>query len=161
MDGDDLGVGEHTGRDSVDFGSGRTRWKGGGDGLGGVVAGEGGVVLDEPFAALDGRRRRDFARVLKQLSHDHGVPMIVGEFKRTNKKVIEKKSPRRKRLPYAASGRIEDAADSITEASRLLGLALKEKDITVRALQMATASHELHNASTKLLELKVIQQIEE
>lgn len=35
------------------------------------------LLLDEPFAALDGRRRRDFARVLKQLSHDHGVPMIV------------------------------------------------------------------------------------
>lgn len=35
------------------------------------------LLLDEPFAALDGRRRRDFARVLKQLSHDHAVPMIV------------------------------------------------------------------------------------
>jgi len=35
------------------------------------------LLLDEPFAALDGRRRRDFARVLKQLSVDHDVPMIV------------------------------------------------------------------------------------
>jgi hypothetical protein len=90
-----------------------------------------------------------------------GTPMILGEFKRTEVRVAEKRSPRRKRLPYAANGRIDDATMSIHEASRLLGMALKEKDITVRALQMATASHELNAAHTKLLELKMIQQIEE
>jgi molybdate transport system ATP-binding protein len=35
------------------------------------------LLLDEPFAALDGRRRRDFARQLKDHCRDQGVPMIV------------------------------------------------------------------------------------
>ncbi len=35
------------------------------------------LLLDEPFAALDGRRRRDFANFLKAYSRDQGVPMIV------------------------------------------------------------------------------------
>ena len=50
---------------------------------------------------------------------------------------------------------------SATEASRLLGMALREKDPAVRALQLANISHELHNVSRNLLELKMIQQIEE
>ena len=91
-----------------------------------------------------------------------GLPMIVGEFKRTHRLHEErKKNPRRKRLPYAANGRIDDAAMAIKEAARLLGMTLKEKDPAVRALQLATASHELNEAQTKLLELKLIQQIEE
>lgn len=91
-----------------------------------------------------------------------GSPMILGEFRRTKKKVEERtKTPRRKRLPYAANGRIDDATMAVKEASRLLGMALKEKETTARALQLATASHELNDASTKLLELKMIQQIEE
>lgn len=35
------------------------------------------LLLDEPFAALDGRRRRDFARQLKEHCRDQGLPMIV------------------------------------------------------------------------------------
>ncbi len=35
------------------------------------------LLLDEPFAALDGRRRHDFARFLKDYCRDMGVPMIV------------------------------------------------------------------------------------
>jgi molybdate transport system ATP-binding protein len=35
------------------------------------------LLLDEPFAALDGRRRRDFARFLKEYGRDMGVPIIV------------------------------------------------------------------------------------
>ena len=91
-----------------------------------------------------------------------GLPMILGEFRRTKAKVEERtKTPRRKRLPYAANGRIDDAVMDVKEASRLLGMALKEKEPTARALQLAQASHELNDASTKLLELKLIQQIEE
>lgn len=91
-----------------------------------------------------------------------GLPMIVGEFKRTHRQIEErKKQPRRKRLPYAANGRIDDARMAIKEAVRLLGMTLKEKDPTARALQLANASHELNLAETDLLELKLIQQIEE
>lgn len=35
------------------------------------------LLLDEPFAALDGRRRRDFAHFLKEYGRDMGVPIIV------------------------------------------------------------------------------------
>ena len=90
-----------------------------------------------------------------------GLPMIFGEFKRTELKHEKEKTPRRKRMPYAANGRIDDANMSATEASRLLGMALREKDPAIRALQLASISHELHNVSRNLLELKMIQQIEE
>lgn len=92
-----------------------------------------------------------------------GTPMILGEFRRTKVRVDERKAspPRRKRLPYAANGRIDDATMGAKEASRLLLLALKEKEPTARALQLATASHELNDVLVKLLELKTIQQIEE
>lgn len=93
-----------------------------------------------------------------------GAFMIAGEYRRTHRKAEErKKNPRwkRKRVPYAVNGRIDDAKMSVGEAARLLGMALKEKDPTARALQLASASHELNNASVKLLEVKVIQQIEE
>lgn len=91
-----------------------------------------------------------------------GIPMIVGEFIRTRERVEEKtRTPRRKRLPYAANSRIDAATMDAREASRLLGMALKEKDGTVRALQLAQASHELNDLYQNLLELKMIQQIEE
>ena len=35
------------------------------------------LLLDEPFAALDGRRRRDYLVLLRELSREQGVPMIV------------------------------------------------------------------------------------
>lgn len=90
-----------------------------------------------------------------------GLPMIYGEFKRTSKRVYEKKQPRRKRLPYAANGRVDDATMAISEAQRLVGKALKEKDLAIRSLQLAEAIHELGHAHAKLLEVKLIQQIEE
>lgn len=90
-----------------------------------------------------------------------GLPMIFGEFKRTEKRLKEKNVPRRKRLPYAANGRIADATDDVKEASRLIGMALKEKDMAIRTLQLANAGHELNDAHEKLVELKLIQHIEE
>lgn len=91
-----------------------------------------------------------------------GAFMIAGEYRRTRRKAEErKKNPRRKRVPYAVNGRIDETRMSVGEAARLLGMALREKDATVRAVQLASASHELNNASVKLLEVKVIQQIEE
>ena len=35
------------------------------------------LLLDEPFAALDGRRRRDYLVMLRELSREQGVPMMV------------------------------------------------------------------------------------
>jgi molybdate transport system ATP-binding protein len=35
------------------------------------------LLLDEPFAALDGRRRRDFLALLRALSKEQGLPMVV------------------------------------------------------------------------------------
>ena len=35
------------------------------------------LLLDEPFAALDGRRRRDYLALLRTLARQQGVPMMV------------------------------------------------------------------------------------
>jgi len=35
------------------------------------------LLLDEPFAALDGRRRRDFLALLRELSNEQRLPMVV------------------------------------------------------------------------------------
>jgi molybdate transport system ATP-binding protein len=35
------------------------------------------LLLDEPFSALDGRRRRDFIAMLRDLSREQGLPMVV------------------------------------------------------------------------------------
>lgn len=35
------------------------------------------LLLDEPFAALDGRRRRDFVALLRELSNEQRLPMVV------------------------------------------------------------------------------------
>lgn len=35
------------------------------------------LLLDEPFAALDGRRRRDYLALLRGLSQEQGLPMVV------------------------------------------------------------------------------------
>ncbi len=35
------------------------------------------LLLDEPFAALDGRRRRDFLGLLRELSKEQSLPMVV------------------------------------------------------------------------------------
>ncbi len=35
------------------------------------------LLLDEPFAALDGRRRRAFVRLLREMARERGLPMMV------------------------------------------------------------------------------------
>jgi len=87
-----------------------------------------------------------------------GAFMIAGEFRRTEAKKLQGKSLRRKRLPYAASGCIEDAYDAAQEAQRQLVIAFKSNGENVKcALPMAQASHELSIALTKLMELRNIQ----
>lgn len=87
-----------------------------------------------------------------------GIPMITGEFKRTEQQKTRKPAPRRKRLPYAANACIEDAYDAAREAHRLLGVAFKNNGKSPESsLPMAEASHQLSDAIIKLLELKAIQ----
>jgi len=89
-----------------------------------------------------------------------GMPMIIGEFRRTEVKVAEK-SLRRRRLPYAANGCIEDAHDAVKEAQRLIGVALKNNGKNVEAaLSLAGASTEISLALSKLIELKSIQYVD-
>jgi hypothetical protein len=93
-----------------------------------------------------------------------GLPMIAGEFRRTEEKKAASKTRtlRRKRLPYAANGRIEDAYDSVKEAQRLIGLAFKNNGTEPKsAVPMAEASHQLSTALIKLMEVKAIQQVDE
>jgi hypothetical protein len=126
-----------------------------------------GVLVTLAFGALFSWRASLLYLVLFGLS---GLPMIFGEFRRTDQKhnaeklKIEEasKQPRRKRIPYAANARIEDAYDAIKEAQRLVALALKNNGKNVEsALPLAMASTELNLAMTRLNEVKLIQQIEE
>lgn len=91
-----------------------------------------------------------------------GLPMIVGEFKRTEKKRERVKSLRRKRLPYAANGMIADVHDAAKEAHRLTMMAVRSNGKNVEtAVQLAGIGAELNEIITKTVELKLIQQIEE
>lgn len=86
-----------------------------------------------------------------------GLPMIAGEYRRTHRKSVEK-TLRRKRLPYAANARIEDAYDALREAQRLVGVAMKHNGRNVEAaLPLAEASSQINLALSRLVELKGIQ----
>ncbi len=93
-----------------------------------------------------------------------GMPMIVGEFKRMDRRreTIHVKAMRRKRLPYAANGCIADAHDAAKEAQRLLTVAFKNNGKCVESsLPMSEASHQISLVISKLVELKLIQQVDE
>jgi hypothetical protein len=76
-----------------------------------------------------------------------GIFMIVGEFKRTEK---QSKTPRRKRMPYAANGLIDDAKIAATEIHKLMG---KEMNM----LELVKVQRELTTVLLRLEELKNIQ----
>jgi hypothetical protein len=92
-----------------------------------------------------------------------GMPMIVGEFRRTERRHQQdsKPAPRRRRLPYAANGFIAEAYDNASEIQRLLKLALKSNGNNVAtALQLSAMSGEVTGIIKNLLELKQIQNVE-
>ena len=84
-----------------------------------------------------------------------GLPMIVGEFLRTEKK--RKSTPRRKRLPYAANGILDEARIAATETHRLIGKALQANTLEEIYKHLASASHELTTVNNKITEVKQIQ----
>lgn len=89
-----------------------------------------------------------------------GLPMIVGEFKRTDHRVrlARVTKNKRKRLPYVANALIEEAFDDVKEAQRLIDVAFKNNGMNVpSALAMADASQKLSKAVSSLVELKGIQ----
>ena len=93
-----------------------------------------------------------------------GLPMVIGEFKRTeqNRSTAKAKVLRRKRLPYAANGCIEDAHDAAKETQRLLGVAMKYNGKNVEsAIPLAEASHQINLALSKIVELKLIQKVDD
>jgi hypothetical protein len=77
-----------------------------------------------------------------------GMPMVVGEFKRTHRKM---KSPRRKRMPYAANGLLDEAKMASEQARKLIG----KTDVTKDDLRLI--EHELSTITLKIMEVKQIQ----
>ena len=77
-----------------------------------------------------------------------GLPMIIGEFKRTAKKV---KAPRRRRMPYAANGLLDEAKMSSENARKLIGKTEVTKD------DLRLIEHELSTITLKIMEVKQIQ----
>lgn len=96
-----------------------------------------------------------------------GLPMIFGEFNRTKRLDAEKAEQekesklRRKRLPYAANGIIDEAKMAAKEARRLIGNATKAKNDVERALQQTYALNEIIIIEEKIMELKLIQKGDE
>jgi len=84
-----------------------------------------------------------------------GLPMIVGEFQRTEKKTA---APRRKRLPYAANGLLDQAGMAGAQAHRMLGQALAVEDAEKRLRLIAVADHEISSA---ILSINAVKQIQE
>lgn len=79
-----------------------------------------------------------------------GIFMMVGEFKRTEKQA---KSPRRRRMPYAANGLIDDAKMSATELHKHIGQYLQSND----PKQINQMQVEVTTILVRLTELKNIQ----
>jgi hypothetical protein len=106
----------------------------------------GGVIVTIGAGALFSWKSALMFTVLFALD---GIFMIVGEFRRTEKK----QSPRRKRMPYAANGLIDDAKMSATELHRHMGQYLQSND----AKQINLMQVEVTTILLKLTELKSIQ----
>lgn len=84
-----------------------------------------------------------------------GLPMIAGEFRRTERK--RKTAPRRKRLPYAANGILDEARMAATDAHGYMTKAInatKSEDIY---RNLAAAATELNTITNKIAEVKQIQ----
>lgn len=80
-----------------------------------------------------------------------GVFMIVGEFQRTEKQA---KTPRRKRMPYAANGLIDEAKMAAAELHKHIGQYLQSDD----PKQINQMQVEVTTILLKLTELKSIQE---
>jgi hypothetical protein len=109
----------------------------------------GGVLMTLAAGALISWKSAALFLILFALD---GVFMVVGEFRRTEQK--HALHPRRKRLPYAANGLIDDAQISAHEIYTLAGKAIEKNDaekITPLVL------HKITNVLLKLHELKNIQ----
>jgi hypothetical protein len=81
-----------------------------------------------------------------------GIFMIKGEFHRTEKK---HKSVRRKRMPYAANGLLDETMMAVTEARGRIGKGIKSNGLTSDDLHVI--EHELNTIGLKVLEMKQIQ----
>jgi hypothetical protein len=83
-----------------------------------------------------------------------GLPMIVGEFLRTERK---RKTARVKRLPYKANGLIDDAKMASTQAHQHIARALNTNDPETQYKHLAAAGLELTTVFNRLNEVKQIQ----
>lgn len=83
-----------------------------------------------------------------------GLPMIAGEYRRTERKA---RSPRRKRLPYAANGLIDDAKIATVTAQGKLIKAISANNPEDLYKNLTAASLELTTITSKLAEVRQIQ----
>lgn len=107
----------------------------------------GGVLVTIAVAALISWKSALLFTVLFTLD---GIPMIVGEFKRTHK---QERQSRRKRMPYVCNGLIDEAKMSAEKINRLIGKAIEKEDWKL----IAQLSNENTVVLLKLTELKNIQ----
>lgn len=80
-----------------------------------------------------------------------GLPMVVGEYRRTARR---SRPPRRKRLPYAANGLLDEAKMAGEEARRVLGRAIKGEGAKE---DLIIVERELNTMMLRIIEIKGIQ----
>jgi hypothetical protein len=109
----------------------------------------GGVIVTITAAALISWKSALLFAVLFVLD---GIFMMVGEYKRTERK--QRSAPRRKRMGYAANGLIDEAKMSATEIHRLMGKELEAHEPGI----LLKIQRELTTILLRLEELKKIQE---
>lgn len=83
-----------------------------------------------------------------------GLPMIVGEYRRTEK---SKRKPRRKRLPYAANGILDECKIASVVAHEKLVRASTCNSLEEICKLQRDAALELNTITSKLAEVRQIQ----
>jgi hypothetical protein len=114
----------------------------------------GGVTITLVFVALLSWKAALLALGIFTLT---GLPMIVGEFCRTNRKMKQARRPRRLRLPYAANGILDEAKMASTQAHQAITKAINTNNPAEQYKHMAAAAMELVTITAKIAEVKQIQ----
>lgn len=82
-----------------------------------------------------------------------GLPMVLGEFRRTEKR----ETTRVKRLPYKVNGHLRDADEALDLAHKFIGSAIDATEPERHFEMLSRANHELASALTAIKQARSIQ----
>ena len=82
-----------------------------------------------------------------------GLPMILGEFRRTEKR----EKSRVKRMPYKVNGYLKDTEEALELSHRFIGSAIDANEVEKHFEMLTRASHELTSAIVAIKKARNIQ----